>query len=52
MVKRSEFSNHESALWRWILLIVLFSLLGETLIVRLFQGRKAIEKWLLYFDLS
>ena len=37
MVKRSESSNHESALWRWILLIVLFSLLGETLIVRLFS---------------
>ena len=37
MIKRTESSDHGDGLWRWILLIVLFSLLGETLIVRLFS---------------
>ena len=37
MIKRIESSDHGDGLWRWILLIVLVSLLGETLIVRLFS---------------
>ena len=37
LVKRTESSNHGEGLWRWILLIVLASLLGETLIVRWFS---------------
>lgn len=37
MIKRTESSDHGDGLWRWILLIVLVSLLGETLIVRLFS---------------
>jgi hypothetical protein len=37
IVKRIESSNHGDGLWRWVLLIVLVILLGETLIVRLFS---------------
>ena len=37
IVKRIESSNHGDGLWRWILLIVLVILFGETLIVRLFS---------------
>ena len=37
MIKRNKSSDHGDGLWRWILLIVLVSLLGETLIVRFFS---------------
>ncbi|MEC8757340.1 MAG: BatA domain-containing protein [Bacteroidota bacterium] len=37
MIQHNESSDYGNGLWRWILLIVLVSLLGETLIVRLFS---------------
>ena len=37
LVKRTETANGGDELWRWILLVLLVALLGETLIVRLFS---------------
>ena len=37
MIKRAEASSYPAGLWRWILLVVLCTLLVETLIVRLFS---------------